>query len=206
MRFPKIVGLTGGIACGKSLVAGLLAREGIPVIDADVLARRVLDRGRPELEEVVRAFGSHVLDEGGRLDRAALGKVVFGDPSARERLEAIVHPGIQRLLEEEISTEYRDAEVVVYDAALLVETGAWRHLDALLVVTCEPELQLARLMARDGIGREEALARIRAQAPQAEKVALADAVVDNSGSREDTRRSLERAWHRIMVKLGIGGR
>ncbi len=187
-----IVGLTGGIASGKSTVAAMLDELGTPVIDADQIAREVVEPGEPALDEIREAFGEAVIGEGGALDRPALGEVVFSDPAARKRLEAITHPRIgQRMMER--ADELREAghRWVVYDAALIVENGMHRWLDSLIVVAADPEVQLERIVERDDISAEQAQSRIDSQMPLAEKIAVADYVVDNNGTLEETRRQVE---------------
>ncbi len=190
----KVIGLTGGIACGKSAVADLLRRRGCPVIDADDVAREVLSPGSPGLAAVVEAFGAGVLDDQGLLDRPALAEMVFSDPSARKRLEAITHPRIAALSAERMRDAVAaGAERVFYEAALLVETGRHRDFDALWVVTAPPAAQIDRILARDGLSRAAAEARLAAQLPMDDKVALADVVIDNGGDREALERRVDQA-------------
>lgn len=177
-----VFGLTGGIATGKSGVEALLRRRGVPVLDADAFSRAVVEPGSPALAEVVAVFGDEVLAPDGTLDRKALGARVFADAEARRRLEAITHPRIREAMRRrllELALEGRPCAVV--SAALMVETGTYREYAGLIVVTCRPEQQVARLVAREGLGEDEARARIDAQLPLAEKERLADFLVDNSG-------------------------
>jgi dephospho-CoA kinase len=179
-----LVGLTGGITTGKSTVAAMFRALGCVVIDADLLAREVVEPGEPALAEIAREFGPGVLRSDGRLDRKALGTIVFADEGRRRRLEAITHPRIrERLgghLDELAARGFRG--VVIFDAPVIVESGAWRTMDRLVVVVADEAAQIARLMSRDGIGRrDEALQRIRSQLPLDEKARLADHVIDNSG-------------------------
>jgi dephospho-CoA kinase len=182
------VGLTGSIATGKSFVSGVLAGLGCRVVDADELARRVVEPGTEGLRSVVEEFGADVLGDDGRLDRARLGALVFGDARRRERLNAILHPLIiaeqDALLRRWAEEEPRGVGVV--DAALLIESGGYKRFDRLVVVHCRPELQLERLMLRNRLSREEAERRIAAQMPQEEKLRYADFTVDTSGSFEET--------------------
>ncbi|MFQ5693438.1 MAG: dephospho-CoA kinase [Nitrospinota bacterium] len=195
------VGLTGGIASGKSAVAAMFRRLGAHVIDADAVARRVVEPGRPALREVVEAFGEGVLGPDGSLDRPALGKIVFSDSGARARLNAIVHPRIWeeedrlfRLLEQE------DPEgIVILDAAVLIEAGGAHRMDLLVVLDVDEEEQLRRLVER-GMCREDALARVRAQMPTPQKAALADYVIDTRGSLSATRRRVESVWRELLSK------
>ncbi|RMG19581.1 MAG: dephospho-CoA kinase [Deltaproteobacteria bacterium] len=193
----RVIGLTGGIGTGKSTVARMLAEHGATVVDADALAREVVAPGQPALEAIRARFGPEVLTPEGHLDRAALGRIVFSDPEARRALEAITHPRIAELAQRRIETARRRGDpIVVYDAALIVEKGLQDAFDGLLVVRTDPATQIARVMARDGIGREEAAARIAAQLPIEEKVKVADWVIDNSGSLSETRRQVDALWEK----------
>ena len=172
-------GLTGNIACGKSAVEQTLRDAGVPVIDADVVAREVVAPGSEGLAAVVDAFGD-VLGPDGALDRKALARVVFGDPEARRRLEAITHPRIfTRMGEHLAALSDAGAQIAVVSAALMVESGSWRNYAGLAVVVCAPEVQLARLRARDGLTLAEAQARIDSQMPQSEKAARASVLLYN---------------------------
>jgi dephospho-CoA kinase len=185
------IGLTGGIASGKSTVADLLRQAGIPVIDADVLARRAVAPGSPALDAIRRRFPS-VVDEQGRLDREALGRVVFSDPAARADLNAIVHPAVRRLAHEEMAeAERRGERAAVYDVPLLFEAGLEGDFDLVVVVNVPPAVQLERLMRRDGRSRQEAEDRIRAQMALSDKARRAGLVIDNGGSLEETRRQVD---------------
>ena len=188
----RVIGLTGGIASGKSTVADLLAERGVPVIDADQIAREVVRPGQPALDEIVATFGRAVLGPDGSLDRKALGRVIFADPQARHRLNTITHP---RIAEETRRRIARLAEqgvpLVIYEAALIVENGLQAGLDGLIVVAVDESTQLARLCTRDGLTVEEAHARLAAQAPLAEKVAAATWVIDNRGTLESTRAQVD---------------
>ncbi len=178
--------LTGNIGCGKGVVERRLANRGVPVIDADQVAREVVAPGEPALAEVVRVFGPKVLRPDGSLDRPALGARVFADPGRRKALEAILHPAIAARTQERLSVlRSRGHPLAVVSAALSVETGSWRLYDGLLVVTCPEENQRARLMVRDGLDAAAAQARISAQLPQAEKASLASTVFVNDGSVEE---------------------
>lgn len=175
--------LTGNIACGKSAVEAILRAHGAFVVDADTVAREVVAAGQPALGEIAAEFGATVLTADGSLDRPALGAVVFADPQARRRLEAITHPRIFEATAAHLArAAAAGSALAVVSAALAVETGSYRTYDGLLVVTCPPALQLARLLARDGNDEQQARARIASQLPQERKAALADAVFDNSGT------------------------
>lgn len=188
-----IVGLTGGIGSGKSSVARIFAEQGVPVVDADQVAREVVEPGTEGLAEVVAAFGPGVLDENGRLDRAALGERVFRDPDARARLEAILHPRIAQASMARFGELAKAGHpYAIYEAALLVENGTHRMMSALVVITASEATQIERVRARDGLDEDAARARIAAQLPLADKVAVADYVIDNEGTLEETRaRTLE---------------
>ncbi|MBN93676.1 MAG: dephospho-CoA kinase [Deltaproteobacteria bacterium] len=191
-------GLTGNIACGKSAVEDVLRAQGVPVIDADVIARQVVAPGQPALAEIKEAFGSEVLLPDGQLNRAALGDIVFGDGEARQRLEAITHPQIIGRIFESLADLQADGHALaVVSAALMVESGSYRNYAGLAVVTCPEALQLQRLRLRDGLSENDALARIRSQRAQEDKAALADVVFDNS---EDLL-SLQSAVERWLTEL-----
>ncbi|MEK6608380.1 MAG: dephospho-CoA kinase, partial [Myxococcota bacterium] len=185
----RTIGLTGGIASGKSAVARLVREHGVPVIDADALARIVVMPGQPALAEIRKAFGDAVIDAQGCLDRGRLGKIVFGDAEARRRLETITHPRIAEEARWRIAElAARGEPVAVYEAALLVESGLHRALDGLIVVRASDATQLRRLRERDGLDEAQARLRLAAQLPLAEKIAAADYVVDNDGSLESAAR------------------
>ncbi len=182
MGAPLRIGLTGGIASGKSAVTAAFARLAVPVVDADRVAREVVEPGRPALAAVVAEFGPDVVGPDGRLDRAQLRRIVFADPERRRNLEAVLHPAIRATMAAEVAA--LTTPYVVIAIPLLVETGQRHAVDRVLVVDCPPELQLARLMARDGEGEDRALAMIAAQAGRAERLAVADDVLENSGTLE----------------------
>ncbi|HZZ86542.1 MAG TPA: dephospho-CoA kinase [Anaeromyxobacteraceae bacterium] len=176
----RLVGLTGGIATGKSTFAEALRRLGAPVVDADELARRVVAKGSPGLAAVVAAFGPEVLTAGGELDRKKLGSRVFADAGARARLEAITHPAIRAALADELGRlEEAGAGLAFYDVPLLYEVGMEGLVDCVVVVYAPPASQLLRLERRDGLTHEEARARLRAQLPIDDKAARADVLVTN---------------------------
>ncbi|MGC8786491.1 MAG: dephospho-CoA kinase [Anaerolineae bacterium] len=202
-----IIGLTGNIATGKSVVAAMLAELGALVIDADALAHEVMKAGTPTWQRVVDEFGPDILQPDGEINRARLGARVFADPEALKRLETIVHPAViaesERLLlqwqnEPGVSaTGCTGRKVAVLEAIKLIESGMHRQCDELWVVTCPYEQQVQRLMENRGLGRAEAELRIHAQPPQEEKIAIADVVIDNSGDLERTRAQVLREWQRI---------
>jgi dephospho-CoA kinase len=187
------VGLTGGIASGKSTVSAILAELGAVVIDADLIAREVVARGTPGLDAVVAEFGPGVLTVEGDLDRPAMGALVFSDPSARKRLEAIVHPLVhQRSAELEAAAP--PGSVIVHDIPLLAEVGRGGQFDAVVVVDAPTEEQVARMVRDRGWTREDAESRIAAQASREDRLAIATHVIDNTGSLDDLRRRVEEAY------------
>jgi dephospho-CoA kinase len=182
----RVFGLTGGIGAGKSTVAELFAARGVPVVDADALAREVVAPGGPAHADVA-AVWPEVIAADGAVDRKRLRGIVFADPAARARLEAITHPRIQAAAEARlVALAQGGHRLAVYEATLLVETGRWRDFDGLIVVTASRQTQIARAMARDLLTRPEVEARLRAQLPTEEKVRLATHIVDNDGPRAAT--------------------
>ncbi len=197
-----VVGLTGGIACGKTTVASMFGDLGIPVVDADALAREVVEPGTPGLQRIVDEFGKGVLDQGGRLDRKKVGDLVFGDEEAREKLNAIMHPMIGAAGATHMAAlQESDAPYLLYEAALLVETRSYEAFSALIVVSAEESLQRLRLIARDGFSVSEANARIASQLPLARKIAVADYVVTNNGDLEATRRQVADVHEKLVAKF-----
>jgi dephospho-CoA kinase len=190
------VGLTGSIAVGKSFVTSVLGELGAQVMDADQTARAVVEPGTPGLAEVIETFGPQVLQPDGRLDRAKLGEIVFHDEAKRQRLNQIVHPLVMAAQDEQLRRwEEADPQgVAVVDAALMIESGGYRRFDKLVVVFCRPEIQLARLMRRNGLSENEARQRIAAQMPQEEKKGYADYLLDTSNDFDDTRRQVEKLY------------
>jgi dephospho-CoA kinase len=187
------VGLTGGIASGKSAVSAILAELGAVVIDADLIAREVVARGTPGLDAVVAEFGPGVLTVEGDLDRPAMGALVFSDPSARKRLEAIVHPLVhQRSAELEAAAP--PGSVIVHDIPLLAEVGRGGQFDAVIVVDAPTDVQVTRMVRDRGWTGEEAESRIAAQASREDRLAIATHVIDNAGSLGDLRRRVEEAY------------
>ena len=201
-----VVGLTGGIASGKTTLSKMFAEMGIPIIDADDLAREVVEPGTPGLQAIVEEFGEDVLDAEGRLDRKKVGELVFGDEEARETLNAILHPRIGAAGAKYIQA-YQDhpAPYVIYEGALLVETGAYKAFSALIVVSAEESVQRLRLIARDGYTVSEANARIDSQLPLARKVAVADYVVTNNGNLDSTREQVARVHEQLVARLRSEG-
>lgn len=198
-----VIGLTGGIASGKSTVARMLAERGAAVVDADLLARQVVEPGQPALAELVARFGPSILSPDGQLDRKRLGAIVFGDPAARADLDRITHPRIAAASAAAIAT-WADAGagIVFYEAALLVENRAHLGLAALVVVAASPDVQRARLMARDGLTEDEARARLAAQASLAEKRAAATWVIENDGDAAALAREVDRVVAELEARFG----
>ena len=195
------IGLTGGIGSGKSTVSRLLAGHGAVIVDADVIAREVVEPGTPGLAAVVEAFGSEVLTPDGSLDRPALAAVVFGDPGARRRLDAIVHP-LVRARATEVAAAAPPGAVIVNDVPLLVETGQAGAYDLVLVVDADPQTRVARLVQR-GLTAEDARARMAAQATDEQRRAVADVVLDNSGTENELAAQVDRFWtERVAPALG----
>lgn len=195
------VGLTGGIGSGKSAVSRLLAAHGAVVVDADLVAREVVEPGTPGLARIVEEFGEEVLQADGSLDRAALGSRVFADPAALARLNAIVHPLVgERSAELMEQARASGAEVVVHDVPLLVENGLARMYSVVVVVAATPETQRDRLTRLRGMSEQEARRRIAAQAPLADKLAVATYVVDNDGPIEELALQVDRLWRRLSEK------
>jgi dephospho-CoA kinase len=183
-----LVGLTGGIATGKSTVSEMFRRLGCVVIDADVLARDVVAPGEPALARIAAEFGADVLQADGTLDRKKLGAIVFADAGRRKRLEQITHPAIRdRFLQRLADLEAQGfAGIVLWDAPVMIESGGYRAMDALVVVATDEATQAARLRGRDGVDAAEAERKIRSQMPVAEKAKLANYVIDNAGDRAAT--------------------
>ncbi|HEY8462375.1 MAG TPA: dephospho-CoA kinase [Blastocatellia bacterium] len=200
------IGLTGGIATGKSYVLSVLSELGCEVIDADAIAHRAIEPGRPAYFDIINHFGRDILNEDGSINRAALAAIVFTNKSAREKLNEIVHPRVyeaQAEWFEDVARRNPDA-IAVVDAALMIETGSYRRFDKIIVVYCDPELQLRRLMERNGLTREQAQARISAQMPSDEKLKYADYAIDTSNGFEDTRRQVERTYEELRAIQASG--
>lgn len=199
-----LIGLTGGIASGKSTVADLLQDLGAEVIDADQVAREVVLPGTAGLEAVVAEFGKSILDENGQLSRAKLAGIVFADPRKREKLESIIHPIIQKRTQELISKSNKD--VVVYAVPLLVEAKVSYPFDFVVTVEAGVKTQLDRLLRTRGMSESEARARIAAQTSESERVQRADFRLDSSGSLEDLKLQVEVLWEEIQERMATQGR
>ncbi len=191
----RIIGLTGGIACGKSSVAGILAEFGVKICDVDVLAKDAVRAGSSGLRAVVQEFGVTFLDPNGELNREKLGAVVFNDPPARRRLEKIIHPLVRRAVEEQLAVWQREGiEVAAVMAPLLLETGMEKMVDEVWVVLTPTEVQVERLIRRNGLSKEAALSRMAAQWSQEEKRQRADLVILNDGSPVDLAAKVSDIW------------
>jgi len=198
-----LVGLTGGIATGKSTVSEILRQLGGEIIDADQLARDVVEPEQPAWKQILEEFGRGVVTAAGTLDRKKLGAIVFADPERRKRLEAITHPAIrarfQARLDELAAQGF--AGIVVFDAPVMIESGNYKNMDRLVVVVTDDATQAARLQERDGTDEAEGRRKIASQMPLAEKAKLADYVIDNSGTREATAAEVRRVFAALMADL-----
>ncbi|UJH71595.1 dephospho-CoA kinase [Ornithinimicrobium sp. INDO-MA30-4] len=194
------IGLTGGIGSGKSTVARLLAERGAVIIDADRLARRVVEPGTRGLAEIAEHFGPGVLQDDGALDRAALGAIVFADPQQRSVLEGITHPQIKKLTRERFA-QAADGDVVVHDMPLLVEQGLSDDYDLVVVVHVPLERRIERLMSDRAMSREEAQSRIDSQATDAQRAKIADEIVDNSGDLDNLAQAVNDLWVRRIEPM-----
>ncbi|NTV50431.1 MAG: dephospho-CoA kinase [Geobacteraceae bacterium] len=191
----RIIGLTGGIATGKSSIAQFFKEQGVPVIDADQLARDAVLPGSPVLEKIISIFGRDVITQHGELDRKRLGTMIFSDTVKRRQLEEILHPMIRRLAKERIDLAAAAGhQRLIYMAPLLIEASATDRVDTVWVVTVRPEIQLERLMRRNGISRVQAQQIIDSQMPLSEKEQYGSVVIDNSGTEAETRMILENVW------------
>ena len=198
-----LVGLTGGIATGKSMVSALLRQLGCEIIDADLLAREVVEPGRPAWTTIVAEFGQDVVTGDGALDRKKLGALVFANPERRRRLEAITHPAIRERFQARLDelAEHGFTGIVVFDAAVMIESGNYKNMDRLVVVVTDEPTQMARLRGRDGTDDAEGRRKIASQMPLSEKAKLADYVIDNSGDRHATAEQVRRVFAALMSEL-----
>jgi len=188
----KVIGLTGNIATGKSVVRRMLEHLGAYGIDADALSHRAIAKGAPGYQPVIETFGKWILDDKGEIDRVKLGKLVFGDPAALAQLEAIVHPLVEHAID--LMVQRSSQEVIVIEAIKLLETDLGKACDTIWVTDSPEDVQVARLQRKRGLSREDALQRIRAQSEQARKVAAAHTLIDNTGSFEDTWIQVVAGW------------
>jgi len=198
-----VIGLTGGIATGKSTVSTQLAARGIPVIDADVLARDVVRPGTLALDKIVSTFGPDILQKDGTLDRQKLGAIVFQDEAQRQKLNAIVHPAVRWAMALGVLRCWlRGEKVCVLDVPLLIESKIYEWVGTVVVVYCSAEIQLQRLMLRDGSTREDARARLQAQLSIADKLEYADLVLDNSGTQAELEVQVDEFARRLYLEAG----
>lgn len=197
-----VAGLTGSIATGKSTVSAILRDLGAFIVDADRVAREVVRPGTRAWEAIVRIFGAEVLQPGGEIDRERLGRIVFNDAAMRAMLEEVVHPEVMSAMDEQVSAIRQGSPdaLVILDVPLLIETGMHRGLSEVIVVYCPEDQQITRLMVRDTISRDEALARVRAQLSIEEKRRYASLIIDNSASLEETRAQVEAAHRDLTAK------
>jgi dephospho-CoA kinase len=199
-----MIGLTGGIATGKTHVAHRLRAAGVPIVDADVIARELVQPGQPLLHVVRERFGDGILTPAGGLDRPRLADLVFRDPAARHDLEAILHPAIRRSITEFFRALPGSTAFAVADIPLLFETGREKEFDKVVVVACEPETQIARVIARDGLSRADAERRLTAQLPIADKVRRADYVIRTDGDHAATNKEVDRLLDQLGKDFGRG--
>ena len=195
----KLIGLTGGIATGKSTVAALLTELGAVVIDADEIAREIVEPEQEAWREIVRVFGTEILQSDRKLNRDNLRKMIFADANARKQLESITHPRIRSRVQERIrDLSAQGAELVVYDAPLLFENGVHHWLRPVILVACSPETQRARLARRDRLSPAEIQRHLDAQMPLADKRKLADYVIENDGDLTELKTNVEAVWKQIQ--------
>lgn len=195
----QVIGLTGGIATGKSTVSGILKNAGAVIIDADRIARDVVKKGLPAYQEIIDTFGDNVLSPDGQIDRSVLGDIIFNDPQKKQLLNRIVHPHVREdtnLQLKHIEKNHPDA-IVILDIPLLMEAQMHKDLSEVILVYAPEHIQIKRLMQRDGISEAAALARVRSQMPIEEKKELATIVIDDSGTRKDTRRQTLEIFQRF---------
>ncbi|RLQ97975.1 dephospho-CoA kinase [Falsibacillus albus] len=195
-----IIGLTGGIASGKSTVSEMLNHRGFKIIDADIAAREVVKAGAPALCEIVDAFGRGILLADGNLDRAKLGKIIFHDQEQRKKLNGIVHPAVRKWMNERKDEAIEQGKRTIFlDIPLLYESNLTYMVEKVILVYVDEEVQLHRLMERNGLSKDEASARISSQLPLSQKVKMADVVIDNNDRRENTEAQLEQ----LISKWGL---
>ncbi len=198
-----VVGLTGGIATGKSTVSAILENAGAVIIDADQIAREVVKKGRPAHRAIVEEFGKNVLLPDGEINRGVLGDIIFNDPQKKQVLNTIVHPHVRKEQDRRLKhiAKTNPDTIVVLDIPLLLESKMYRNLSEVVVVYAPEHIQIQRLMQRDGISQDDALARVRSQMPIEEKKDKATIVIDNSGSKENTRKQTLNIFQRLKERL-----
>lgn len=197
-----ILGLTGGIATGKSTVTAMLRQRGIPVIDADQIAREVVEPGKPAYEAIVSHFGREILLPDGSINRKLLGEIVFSNETERQKLNSIVHPEVRRVMREQAEeAERAGAQIVFMDIPLLFESKLQHMVDKIVVVYAPADMQLARMVERDELDEDQAIKRLRAQMPIEQKKSLADFLINNQGTREETEKQVERLLDEIKAEL-----
>lgn len=195
----KIIGLTGNIASGKTEVAKIFKELGATIIDADKIAREVVEPGEPAWQEIVEEFGSNILNSDGSINRKKLGEIIFNDDRRREQLNRITHPRIMAKIKETIDQcKKENVKVAIIEAALIVERGGLLNvIDELIVVSADVDTQIERIMTRDGLHRNEALSRMESQMPISEKTKHAAYIIDNAGSLRETRKQVEEIWEKL---------
>jgi len=199
-----VAGLTGSIATGKSTVSGILKELGAFIVDADRAAHEIVLPGTKAFNEIVRIFGKQILQKSGEIDRERLGRIIFNDSAMRSILEEVVHPEVMRSMDEQIcsiKSDFPDA-VVILDVPLLIETGMHKGVSEVIVVYCPEDMQIKRIKIKDNISKKKALAKVRAQISIEEKRRYASLLIDNSASRENTRRQVKNTYTRIKEKAG----
>ncbi len=194
----KIIGLTGGIGSGKSIVTHYLSEKGVPIIDADLIARQIVKPSQPALPAIVSVFGEDILTTSGELDRKALGKIVFSDKQKRKQLEAILHPQIRKGIKNEIQNKKSDYPYILVDIPLLIEQNYQSLFDQIWVVDCLPEQQIQRVRQRDNLSRNEIKNIMASQANHQQRLHFADKVLDNSGSLDKLYRQLDQ-YHNLLI-------
>ncbi|MEW9081456.1 dephospho-CoA kinase [Caldanaerobacter subterraneus] len=193
----RVVGLTGGIGSGKSTVSEILAKLGAKIIDADLVSREIMEKGKEAYNEIVDCFGKEILDKEGNIDRKKLGSIVFSDKEKLKRLNEITHPKIIDKIKKMIEEEKDKDKVIVIDAALLIETGLYKLVDEVWLVVVDIDTQIKRVMERDGFSCEEALKRIKSQMPLEEKIKYADFIINNSKDLRKTEEQVRLLWQRF---------
>ncbi len=199
----KIIGLTGGIASGKSTISSLFHEHGVAIIDADLISREVVQPNTPGLAQIADAFGDHLITPTGQLDRKRLGSIIFNDVQKREHLNAIIHPLVAARFLEDIQAHSRaNQQWVIYDAALIVENNLQTGFEGLIVVSCDLEIQKERLMRRNQLSEIEANERIASQFPLQKKIEVANWIIDNSGTLEDSKKQVKDLFKILCKTFG----